>query len=255
MAKRRKPKQKPPTVRKKPPANSVYLEAIETLSAKEVNNEHFWDHFMMALDVEPRDHTVIEGRSGVQHRLLGIGVNEKQRRLVLVSDTPSAEHAALMQVDVAATADDLNVVVARPAAFDLTGPITSIIGAYGSNIIDKKAINRFNSFSNQKDKDEVNANFAELFGAFMLNSSRSFKFTPLTPYSQFLQFVNQISLIDFSSLKDIENASIDLLPFSKMDITKQDRDMGICPIPCMNLQRPRWRLFFRERTPMMLSTY
>ena len=213
------------------PTALPYEKALTILRDKDLDNGLFWKNFVRALDAEPRDDNVVRGISGIEHKLLGIGVNDKDRRLVLVSDTPTAEHAALMQVDVAATSRDLNVVIARPAAFDLTGPVRKIVEAYGSPVLDKTAIEKFNELGKKEDDQAMRMAFGQLFGAFMLTAARAFTFTPLTGYSQFQQFVSQLSLIDFTTALSDENGQVDLKPFAELDITLKDRELGICPVP------------------------
>lgn len=215
----------------KSPRVIAFEKSLEDLKDKAVDNKHFWNNFIRALDAEPRDHKVIRGASGVDHKLLGIGVNDKKKRLVLISDTPTAEHAAMMQIDVQASAKDLNVVVARPAAFDLRVPIKTLISMSGSSVIDKHALERFGKITSDGGSDGIQNAFFDVFGQFSEIAIQAFKFTPLSAYSQMLQFLNQLSLIDFSSFNDSDNPQVDLQSFTKIDITERDRELGICPVP------------------------
>ena len=210
---------------------SKFEKSIAEIREKDVDNEHFWNNFVKAFDVEPRDHRVIKGASGVEHKLLGLGVNDKDKRLVLVSDTPTAEYASMMQVDVQ-SGTDLNVIVARPVAFDLAGPIGMLSTLLGSVTIDSTSLQKLSVFDGEPDQEQIQNILFKLFGQFAEQAFLAFKFTPLSVYSQFLQFSNQLSMLDFASVeKEKQDFEIDLGALVDRDVTETDRNLGVCPVP------------------------
>lgn len=78
-----------------------------------------WRTFSFALGAEPRDHLTIRGASGLDHPVQSLSLDEKSRRLIIVSAEPNPRIGALMQVEVQATMPETHVLVARPVVFDL----------------------------------------------------------------------------------------------------------------------------------------
>ena len=90
------------------------------LPAKELrtekNNKEFWDVFGRALRAEPRDCLTIRGLSGLDHIVEAIFVDDKSKRVIIVSAELNPRIAALMRVDVQSTFADARALVARPIA-------------------------------------------------------------------------------------------------------------------------------------------
>src|ERR1700740_108337 len=85
----------------------------------EKNSKEFWGVFGRALRAEQRDYTTIRGSSGLNHDVEAIFVDDKSKRVIIVSAEPNPRIAALMRVDVQAVFADTRVLVARPIAFDI----------------------------------------------------------------------------------------------------------------------------------------
>lgn len=60
----------------------------------------FWDSFLKAVEVEPRDVQNIIGASGLDHEILALGVDDKAKRIVIVSKEHDSKAAAMMQMDI-----------------------------------------------------------------------------------------------------------------------------------------------------------
>jgi hypothetical protein len=91
-----------------------------------------WHPILRALNAAPRDVQRVRGLSGLEHPCVGLGVDERERRLVVISAEPDARSAALAQADIQAAVPEVRVVVARPVAVDmaqLAHGVASIFGA------------------------------------------------------------------------------------------------------------------------------
>lgn len=219
-----------------------FQQSIENLREKEIDNQHFWGNFIKSLGVEPRDYKEIQGKSGVKHKVLAIGVNDKENRLVLVSDTPSAEHAAMMQVDVQNTTN-LNLVIARPVAFNVVKPLEQLTNIIEGTLLNDVSFEKFSEFAKSKEQETQEA-ISQILGPMSLEAYRAFRFTPLSIFSQVLQLANQLSLISYTNILENEDkGEIDLSPALGMDVTHKDRDFGICPIPLFEFTEDQMELF------------
>ena len=69
---------------------------------KEMNPE-LWRSFARALGAEPREHRTIRGATGLDHEVESIAVDDKNKRVILVSSEHHPRIAALMQHDVQST--------------------------------------------------------------------------------------------------------------------------------------------------------
>src|ERR1700730_11518509 len=66
----------------------------------EKKTKQFWDVFGRALRAEPKDYLTIRGSSGLDHFVEAIFVDDKSKRVIIVSAEPNPRIAALMRVDV-----------------------------------------------------------------------------------------------------------------------------------------------------------
>ena len=100
----------------------------------------FWKNLIKGLEAEPLDPAPIKGISGVDHQVLGFGVDKARNRLILVLPEPHARSAAMAQVDIqAALGAKIHVVVARPVHINLTAAALELVSlAGGKDITSKK---------------------------------------------------------------------------------------------------------------------
>jgi hypothetical protein len=90
-----------------------------------------WDGVLRAVGTEPRPVREIKGQSGVTHHLLALGVDDTRNRVVVITDEPTPRHAAMMQVDLAATMEGTRVSVARVIPFDLPTIARGLVTQFG----------------------------------------------------------------------------------------------------------------------------
>lgn len=75
---------------------------------------NFWSQFLRAVDTDPRQASEICGASGLAHPVLGIGVDDARRRLIVVSGDANGRATALAQADVQAAIKSYRVLFCRP---------------------------------------------------------------------------------------------------------------------------------------------
>jgi hypothetical protein len=90
-------------------------------------SKDFWDVFGRALRAEARDYSTIRGASGLE----AIFIDDKSKRVIIVSAEPNPRIAALMRVDVQAAFADARVLVARPIAFDIAAFARQMVQKFG----------------------------------------------------------------------------------------------------------------------------
>ena len=55
----------------------------------------FWHNIIWAVEAKPRIATSIQGLSGFYHPVVAVGVDEKRRRVIMISGESDARSAAL----------------------------------------------------------------------------------------------------------------------------------------------------------------
>src|SRR5688572_7077149 len=95
------------------------------------NEYRFWDNVLKAVDASPRPATSIRGASGINHPVIALGVDEDRRRLILISGEHDARTAAMAQTDVQSVLPNMQVLIARPIAVDLSGLARTVIRMLG----------------------------------------------------------------------------------------------------------------------------
>lgn len=104
-------------------------DAPESTPITNKDQVRLWSSFSAAIGTELRPATTIRGSSGLDHPVQAIAVDDKYKRVLIISAEQNARVAALMQGDVQATMPDVRVLVARPVVVDL--------GAIASGIQDR----------------------------------------------------------------------------------------------------------------------
>jgi hypothetical protein len=197
------------------------------------------------MGVEPRDHTVIRGASGIDHSVFGLGVDDKSKRLLLVSADPDPRVSAMMQVDIQATMSDVKVLVARPLFFDLGELARTIIHRFGRDTFVFEDI-RVACEDLKKQPKEVTEQIVKERFAEIGRHLFGFGKLPLPAFSQLISVVQQALYLEWSQiwrgdLRD-NTAVVALGPLAKIDNLKIDRQFGVCPIPLYELTESDWEM-------------
>ncbi len=118
-------KRRTPPVKKAPKSViDVLTQPFERVERKDpptpaVDASAAWRSICAALGTEYRPTNEIHGQSGLVHPISGLGVDDKGKRLIVISADHNPRNAALMRMDVQASIPDLRVLVARPLSIDL----------------------------------------------------------------------------------------------------------------------------------------
>jgi hypothetical protein len=192
-----------------------------------------WKSVIRAVEADPREVTSITGISGVVHPILGLGVDEKRSRVIIVSGDADARAAAMMQSDVQQTFPDVRVVVARPVAVNFAGIATKIVRQIGSPSV---FISRLAELMKVGPDSPELATFIEPY----LEPIRSvLASSAIDGLAFFIEATRQLSLVDYrkldsgvdSSGKPIEDLELTFSRLTGNDPTSRDRELGVCPIP------------------------
>lgn len=202
-----------------------------------------WKAICEALETEYREHTTIRGASGIEHTVQAIGVDEKQKRLLVVSAEFNPRVAALMRIDIQSTMPDTRVLVARPVPLDIAH-IARKLFTTAAGFIDFQKIIEFKNDIVEKPQESINGKYGSILVP-LINSITS---TPVPPMSFAIQLIQQSSLLNWEKLIKgdadasikLQNAVVDIL---SMDNMAADIQHGICPIPTYEFQDSDWDLF------------
>jgi hypothetical protein len=138
------------------------------------------------------------------------------------------------------------VLVARPIAFDAGSFARRFVEQIGQTEIDVKTISeKVNAESakgpeGQVVRGELGTAVASLVEPFIA----AFKKVKLPPLNQFIAFIQQAALVDWSSAlrSSPPNVVIPLANLLTLDSMEADRRFGICPVPLYEFTEQDWEL-------------
>lgn len=213
----------------------------------ESDNQRFWRSFSGAIGTEFRESTSITGASGIEHPVQAIAVDDKLKRVLVVSAEQNPRIAALMQVDVQATMPDARVLVTRPVAFDLAEVTRRVFeaAATGHEFNIQQVATAFANLSNAEGDVERQKEAAKLFQPLLpLFDTSSRLQLPVT--SQILGLAQQLINLDWSNNIDPKAPFEGLLRMLSTTIAydslESDRTLGVCPMPLYELSESDWEL-------------
>lgn len=205
-----------------------------------------WDSFSRAIGAELRERSLIRGISGLEHPAQAIAVDDKNRRVIIVSAEQNARIAALMQGDVQATMPDVSVLVARPVVVDLgiiARKIFRTVEGARINIDEfKTKWERVQKFGQPQSQRYVN----RLLKKAIAPAALAFKHVTLPTIIQIVDVIQQAAYLDWNQvLESIKTGpSISFEKLLEIDNTAVDRQHGVCPIPLYEFSESDWGLFF-----------
>jgi len=195
----------------------------------EISFEHFWPQVLRAVGCEPKNLESIRGASGVPHRLIAAGVDETQRRLIVVSAEPDARSAALAQADLQAAMEDTRVLVARPILVSAQDFALELARITGRATITVKDLERLP----QGSQEEINVTLEpqiqplmELMSGWIRNASglKTFRFL-----EGVRQALDQLARIQWREEQGVPGA--DLTRLFGTNPEAEDLQLGICGFP------------------------
>lgn len=230
----------------------VRMQRMNNPTDKNIDPTRLWRIFLQALGAEAREHLAVTGASGIEHPVQAIGVDDKHKRVIVVSAEHDARVAALMQGDVQATMPDTKVLVARPIAVDLPAMARRMFGQMENARISwpeiEASIKEFERVDGVK-KDQLlnNSSFMQA----ILPATIALTNVRLPPITQMLSFLQQCSRLDWRQIisaltPNSEDQYISLDRVLRLDTMEIDRQFGVCPIPLYEFSEADWSLFGRE---------
>jgi hypothetical protein len=91
----------------------------------------FWNSLIRAVEAEPKQVSSIQGKSGLVHPVVALGVDDSRKRVVIISGESDPRVAAMAQTDIQSSMPSVKVVMARPAPINLGGIakiLTNVLG-------------------------------------------------------------------------------------------------------------------------------
>ncbi|HUK99097.1 MAG TPA: hypothetical protein VLV46_15700 [Gaiellaceae bacterium] len=199
-----------------------------------------WKPLLRAVETEPQDVTSVRGASGLDHPVAAVGVDERRKRLVVVSSEPDARSAALAQADIQTALPNVHVVLARPVALNPADFAAAVQTTFGSATVGFAELNRLQFEAN--DQEAANKLLAPvlmpLLGPFIQAVG------PLGFTSAISQALVQLSKVKSYSIPATDPApgspahefGLDVSALSDLDPQADDRALGICSLPLFAFQ-------------------
>jgi hypothetical protein len=198
---------------------------LETLKER----PEFWDGVLRVAGTEPRAAKDLGGASGVRHDALAIGVDDVEKRIIVISAEGEAYGAALAQADIQSATPDYKVIVVRPLIVSVENIASAITGATGTPRISMKSLGLPSELSEEQMRslfDRYLSDAAEVIDR-SIHNARSVT-SPSIPQI-IKQVIDQLTAIRFES--DDEDLTIDLTGVTGRSAASLDSRLGICGFP------------------------
>ncbi|WP_315825837.1 MULTISPECIES: hypothetical protein [unclassified Bradyrhizobium] len=234
--------------------NLHVADAPESAPINEKDQTRLWASFSVAVGTELRPAKSIRGISGLEHPVQAIAVDDKRKRVLIVSAEQNARVAALMQVDVQSTMPDVRVLVARPVVLDLGVIARNVFRNVEDARINinefKSRMERFQKLEPARSQRYVNRQLNRVVQPAVL----AFKHVTLPTLNQIMDVIQQAANLDWSGIfENLTNGNDDpTISFERLlqiDNTAIDREYGVCPVPLYEFSPVDWELFLRGDRP------
>lgn len=207
-----------------------------------------WKIILQALGTEPRAVRQIRGASGFPHAVLAAGVDERRRRVILISPEGDPRVAAMVQADIQAADRSIQILTARAIVHDVTAFGRIIAGfagktevsreemweaiyAQGSEVVRRSELLR-EFTGDEPDHIPIEGMLQQLLQQMMLGGPPE--------QSPFLAERTQNPTIP-----ELANSKIDVSVMDNIDILAGDREAGICPLPFVQMSDSSLELLIR----------
>ena len=199
-----------------------------------------WNNIIRAAEADPRQEKAILGASGFSHPVIAVGVDEKRRRVVMISGESDARYAALAQGDIQAAMPSVKVAMARPLAINF-GPIAKLI----SEVLGKFSIGPEDVKWMNDNKEEFQKRSLEIIGSGRITNivASPFSAVGLNLLGVFKEAMQQLFLIEIQKSDNLTIETIPRLPtlnvqrLAVLDPVEADRRMGVCSIPLYDIDK------------------
>jgi len=212
-----------------------------------------WKILSAALDAELREDTVIRGVSGLNHAVQAIAVDDRTKRVIIVSAEANPRMAALMQVDVQATMSDTKVLVARPVTIDISSMARKIFAPLDMSRIDMAQAQAFVRNIKGLNPEETRSALGPEFIEVIENAKIVLEKVTLPAVNTIQDLIGQAERLPwkeimavFEESKTVDGA-IDLSSLIATDSIDADLRAGVCPIPLYEFGESDFEIFTSDR--------
>lgn len=193
---------------------------------------NFWKGFFEALDLDIKNIDELQGASGIRHKVLSVGVDERLKRLIIVQDEQDARILSMVQADVQSRIKDYNVLMVRPISINLASAFQGIGILIGANQFTQKD---FTDLSGKDGTPEIGKKGKEKLENLINFVSPQVEIIQRTKpnlVSVFQEIISQLSHLRFlQNLEENNNFSIDFQEILTYNPIIYDNNLGICSIP------------------------
>lgn len=217
---------------------------------------YLWSGIANAMGFEPREETILAGRSGQSHQFNGLAVDEAGRRLLVFSGELDPRMAAMVHADSGANLSDYRLITVRPLTFDIQQLASLIHQTTGTLEFDSSnALQSFQQWTESnpfpslqglsvQDGLSIIQGFLGTASVILMPFLRAAALSGLSPAEQIVLLVRQLTLLDWQGFKPQaeSNGWINLAPLASIDSQKWDREYGLCPFPLYELQESDWEV-------------
>jgi hypothetical protein len=193
-----------------------------------------WNVVLRALGTEPRAIHQIKGASGFPHTLLAAGTDEKRKRLIIISPEPDPRVAAMVQADLQAADNSIQVLTARPIIQDVTAFGQIIAAGVGKQEVSREEI--WEAIYSQGESITKRSELLnQFYGEEDVRISANHMIQSMMQQMMLAGAPEQSPFIaergENSTIPELANSKMDVTVFEGVDILAGDREVGICPLP------------------------
>lgn len=229
-----------PEFKESAPDEEVPGEELEDLRQR----PEFWNGVLRAAGSEPRTAREIGGASGVRHGALAVGVDDIERRLIVVSTEGQAYGAALAQADIQSATPDYKVIVVRPVVVSVQSIASVIAQSFGSPLLNFKSF----GIGDPSSQEEMRALVEQHFTGAINLVAQANRNAKSVGAPGFLQIVKQV-IDELDSVRlnfTDEDMIVDLTQATRRG-SSLDGQLGICGFPLSGMSEDDLDFFLDPR--------
>jgi hypothetical protein len=189
----------------------------------------FWRPLLLGLGTRPTGTQMLRGATGIDHRVIDVGIDAERRRLVVLNDAPDPMVAAFIQSDLQQGYPEQKVIVTRTSLVDIDSSMREMVTKNGLSSLRLKDLMQM-----VQSKQISKENSEQFLGTFLQHLMGDPKVQSHSAGAFVLQLINQFTRLNWSSLA-IDNlnesdVTLDTVLSSEGDKDIEDQ-LGICTMP------------------------
>jgi hypothetical protein len=224
-----RPGRVPPRPARPPSISQAHQASGTNPSATAKLRPEFWPGVLRAAGVEPRAASDIGGASGVRHGVIAVGVNEIEKRLVIVSAESDARGVALAQADIQSAMPEYKVIAVRPVMVSASQFASAISQSMGGGRISLRSLFDLQSVPEHERFETYDKYFSGVFKHIDQWVRNGASVESLTATQALKQFIDQATPVHFEGTED--DLFVDLTNVIHGEGDPTDIELGICGFP------------------------